>query len=650
MLFRSQPTATGITPDGSITQVPHPGTQQTVAEPPSYAGQVNKGFQENHLPSLAAVIDNPDTPDEIKQAAGQRMSRLLKQQQEHGEVTKTLDRANAGDVKAQSDLSRYLSKRSEEGSYIKAILYHRLGLNDLARQEQAKLSQGGLESAMLGGNHYTIEKNAMGGVTKAWDTAGNRVPEDTLTRLNAEALTLKGIETGKTLYKTPDGNVWTFSTVQGRPGGMWTNSSTGQTQGTAPKGVTPFGQQDPAVLAGLRSKTQVEKQARIDNQKAGGTRYTEEQILSLGNSAFKSATGYDYNPQVHNASSEAAGTGMPTPEMPRGPVGSDLSATLQKKIVSGVRTPDQQQALWDESVRAGRPGKTAQGMPIAQPGTSQHEAGNAIDLPRNLTREERLELQQKGYFQPEGTDSVHWERAMPRQVAEAAAMTPTATTGSTINPYSGARQQLEADAKSVAEYRMKPPSTAGANSTYAQAVRARARELNPDFDETKYNTVNKTRQAFTTGKQGDTVRSMNVAVDHLATLDQAAQALNNSNLPMLNRIMNDFSKNTGHPAVTNFEGVKSIVGSEVAKAVSGAGGSALGDREEIRREINAANSPAQLAGVIKKYQELMAGQLKNLKIQYEDSGLRDFDKKIAEPTRRVMDRIEKEKQNTRSSW
>ena len=101
---------------------------------------------------------------------------------------------------------------------------------------------------------------------------------------------------------------------------------------------------------------------------------------------------------------------------------------------------------------------------------------------------------------------------------------------------------------------------------------------------------------------------------------------------------------------TNFEGVKSIVGSEVAKAVSGAGGSALGDREEIRREINAANSPAQLAGVIKKYQELMAGQLKNLKIQYEDSGLRDFDKKIAEPTRRVMDRIEKEKQNTRSSW
>ena len=173
---------------------------------------------------------------------------------------------------------------------------------------------------------------------------------------------------------------------------------------------------------------------------------------------------------------------------------------------------------------------------------------------------------------------------------------------------------------------------------------------NPDFDETKYNVVNKTRQAFTTGKQGDTVRSMNVAVDHLATLDQAAQALNNSNLPMLNRIMNDFSKNTGHPAVTNFEGVKSIVGSEVAKAVSGAGGSALGDREEIRREINAANSPAQLAGVIKKYQELMAGQLKNLKIQYEDSGLRDFDKKIAEPTRRVMDRIEKEKQNTRSSW
>ena len=35
-----------------------------------------------------------------------------------------------------------------------------------------------------------------------------------------------------------------------------------------------------------------------------------------------------------------------------------------------------------------------------------------------------------------------------------------------------------------------------------------------------------------------------------------------------------------------------------AKAVSGAGGSALGDREEIRKEIDAANSPDQLAGVM----------------------------------------------------
>ena len=205
---------------------------------------------------------------------------------------------------------------------------------------------------------------------------------------------------------------------------------------------------------------------------------------------------------------------------------------------------------------------------------------------------------------------------------------------------------LETQAQQIADGIAPVPTGMGANNLRNQALIRRAYELNPNLDPGTYKVAQKTRQDFTTGKQGDTVRSMNVAVDHLDTLKEATLALNNGNLPLLNHVMNEYSRNTGSPAVTNFDGIKSIVGSEVAKAVSGQGGSALGDREEIRKEINAANSPQQLMGVIHKYQQLMGGQLKGLKTQYEDSGLKDFDRKLTPRTQQVINSTKQ----TRSNW
>jgi hypothetical protein len=53
-----------------------------------------------------------------------------------------------------------------------------------------------------------------------------------------------------------------------------------------------------------------------------------------------------------------------------------------KKITinSAKRSREDQQRLWDESVRAGRPGKGPKGMQIAQPGSSLHEHGLAVDI------------------------------------------------------------------------------------------------------------------------------------------------------------------------------------------------------------------------------------------------------------------------------
>ena len=70
-------------------------------------------------------------------------------------------------------------------------------------------------------------------------------------------------------------------------------------------------------------------------------------------------------------------------------------------------------------------------------------------------------------------------------------------------------------------------------------------------------------------------------------------------------------------------------------------------REEIRKEIDAANSPQQLAGVIRRYQQLMAGQVKGLRQTYESAGLTDFDNKLLPRTKKVLNEIEPA---SRSKW
>lgn len=138
---------------------------------------------------------------------------------------------------------------------------------------------------------------------------------------------------------------------------------------------------------------------------------------------------------------------------------------------------------------------------------------------------------------------------------------------------------------------------------------------------------------FTSGTQGNSIRSFNVLVDHLGTLGEAAAALKNGNMQVFNRISQGIAQQTGSPAPTNFDGTKRIVANELVKAITGGGG-ALGDRDEIDATVDKANSPAQLAGVIDQYKKLALGQLRGLSRQYsEATGRDDFDRFLAPGTR-----------------
>jgi hypothetical protein len=228
--------------------------------------------------------------------------------------------------------------------------------------------------------------------------------------------------------------------------------------------------------------------------------------------------------------------------------------------------------------------------------------------------------------------------AEPNATIPTTAATTATTTATTTTPAKGGAKSL---AQQILDYDAPAPTgpTTPAKVALQNEVNRLAAEQGKTYDSGQYKIASKTRQDFLTGQQGKAVQSMNVAIDHLDTLNKAGQALNNGNIPLFNSIGNTFSKNTGNPQVTDFNALKSIVGSEVTKAVVG-GATALGDREEIRAEINAANSPAQLLGVIQKYQQLMAGQVKGLKQTYESgTGRKDFDEKLLPRTKQILGEV-----------
>lgn len=196
-----------------------------------------------------------------------------------------------------------------------------------------------------------------------------------------------------------------------------------------------------------------------------------------------------------------------------------------------------------------------------------------------------------------------------------------------INP-----QTTDGVAQLIASYRYPADKLAYAMRTpQGQAIMAAVQRLNPGFDASTYAVKQQAREKFATGRQGDIVRSLSVATNHLDQLSQAADALAQNDFPTFNRLVNAIGVHiTGANPVTNFNAMKEIVGDEVVKAVVGSSG-AEGDRQAIKDAFDAARSPDQIQGVIQKYEGLMGGQLAGLQRQYNKAtGLNDFDSFVSQ--------------------
>ena len=238
--------------------------------------------------------------------------------------------------------------------------------------------------------------------------------------------------------------------------------------------------------------------------------------------------------------------------------------------------------------------------------------------------------------------------ALPAQVSGAAPVAPVAPAGA-------ARKMTVADAfqnnvtgpefvavlpptvkplvESILRYDQRPPSAA---TKRGQQILELVNQADPTYDAGKAQTRYIAKQTFVKGPVADSIASSNTAIDHMDTLAKYGADLNNTDVRLVNAAKQGIAAAFGANAPTTFDATRRIVGQEVVKAVVANGGS-MREREEAADAFSRANSPAQLAGVIKSYQALLSGRLKSTQLRYEnDTGLTDFQTKLTPATIRAL--------------
>lgn len=316
---------------------------------------------------------------------------------------------------------------------------------------------------------------------------------------------------------------------------------------------------------------------------------------------------------------------------PTKPIPLDLQLKLAQLGMAGVNVSPLQDLAKSTGERAdkmvhGLTPEQAAGMGF-QPGTvAQQDAFGKTDVlakPDQLSPEAFTQKQQLERLSQQPQWASLAETGRHNRVSESQTLTNN--------------DNIAATAHGIATYQIAPPTGFAMSRPAGQALMAAVLEQNPTYNAQNYGKYQSGYKAFGTGKQGDTVRSLNVWVQHSEVLQKAALAMQNGDTQAFNQASNWWKTQTGSPLPTNFDAIKGIYADEAVKAVVGGAG-ALGDREDVKRNLTSAASPQQLLGIAQSYDAMASGQLNGLRRQYQNStGRQDFETLLDPVTRAKLE-------------
>lgn len=155
-----------------------------------------------------------------------------------------------------------------------------------------------------------------------------------------------------------------------------------------------------------------------------------------------------------------------------------------------------------------------------------------------------------------------------------------------------------------------------ASKPLGQTIINAAYALDPTFDQGNYNARYKARTDLTNpgGTGGKTIGALNTAIQHAGKLSDLIETLDNSNVPLVNAIVNPLKSAAGSTAVTNFDTVAPQLAKEIERVWRGAGGTA-GEIHDLIDTIGHNKGKQQQREALQQFVELAKGKLDALETQ-----------------------------------
>lgn len=188
------------TPSSDVGATP---TEQAIAQQAPWQKDLITAQNDRDLLYSIAGDTTGRYPNEVKEIARSQAVEFDRKRQQEDKAKKIAEGAATGDPKAVNEMMRDIRKKSEDGSYVKAYLFNRLGLTQLAQEEQAKLSGPKFGQALVDGQQYFVETKG-NAVVGAFTDTGARIRDDaTLSKINATYINPTKSDTGAAVFYNP---------------------------------------------------------------------------------------------------------------------------------------------------------------------------------------------------------------------------------------------------------------------------------------------------------------------------------------------------------------------------------------------------------------------------------------------------------------
>ena len=138
----------------------------------------------------------------------------------------------------------------------------------------------------------------------------------------------------------------------------------------------------------------------------------------------------------------------------------------------------------------------------------------------------------------------------------------------------------------------------------------------PEYQQQVFATRQALMKSATSGDIGKNITAYNTAIAHATQLQSAAEALNNGDMPTLNKLGNALGYQFGSDKTTNFNVIKNALSGEISKVFKG-GEATDAEIKAVQEPFSSANSPAQLKGAIDNAIHLMNSKRDALQQQYQ---------------------------------